>query len=102
MGESNAMETDEIERRVHAAVGRALGRFAMLQPDDRVAVGVSGGKDSLTLLGALVALRRHAPFPYDIVAVTIEQGKFKRSIDSLRGVIERLGVEWIIRPDHDT
>ena len=92
----------DVDKRVHAAVGRALGRFAMLRPGDRVAVGVSGGKDSLTLLGALVAHRRRAPFSYDVVAVTIEQGKFKRSVDALRGPIEALGVQWVLRPDRDT
>jgi len=99
---SNPMDTRDIERRVHAAVGRALGRFAMLRPGDRVAVGVSGGKDSLTLLSALAAHRRHAPFAYDIVAVTIEQGKFKQPIESLRGLEQRLGVEWVRREDRDT
>src|SRR5262250_2230956 len=87
----------DVQRRVHAAVGRALGRFAMLHPGDRVAVGVSGGKDSLTLLSALVAHRRRAPFAYDVVAVTIEQGKFTAAVESLRGVIASLGVEWILR-----
>jgi tRNA 2-thiocytidine biosynthesis protein TtcA len=96
------METNEIERRVHTAVGRALGRFAMLRPGDRVAVGVSGGKDSLTLLSALVAHRHHAPFAYDVIAVTIEQGKFKRSIESLRPIVKDLGVEWVLREDPRT
>lgn len=95
----NTMDMNEIERRVHTAVGRALGRFAMLRPGDRVAVGVSGGKDSLTLLRALVAHRRHAPFTYDVIAVTIEQGKFKQSIESLRAIIRDLGVEWVLRED---
>jgi len=97
-----AVDTHDVEKRVHAAVGRALGRFAMLRPGDRVAVGVSGGKDSLTLLSALVAHRRHAPFAYDVVAVTIEQGKFKRPIEPLRGLIEPLGVEWVRREDRTT
>jgi tRNA 2-thiocytidine biosynthesis protein TtcA len=96
------MDTEQIEKRVHAALGRALGRFAMLQPGDRVAVGVSGGKDSLTLLRALVAHRRHAPFTYDVIAVTIEQGKFKRSIDSLGAIIRDLGVPWVLRDDPRT
>ncbi len=74
----------------------------MLRPGDRVAVGVSGGKDSLTLLSALVAHRRHAPFAYDVVAVTIEQGKFKQAIEPLRGLIEPLGVEWVLREDRAT
>ncbi|HXJ81768.1 MAG TPA: ATP-binding protein [Candidatus Methylomirabilis sp.] len=96
------METNEIERRVHTALGRALGRFTMLRHRDRVAVGVSGGKDSLALLRALICHRRHAPFPYEVVAVTVEQGKFKRSIESLRAIIQGLGVEWVVREDLPT
>src|SRR5215831_15391981 len=99
---TDAMDTNDIERRVHLAVGRALGRFAMLRSGDRIAVGVSGGKDSLTLLSALVAHRRHAPFPFDVIAVTIEQGKFKRAIESLRPIIQDLGVEWVLRDDPRT
>jgi tRNA 2-thiocytidine biosynthesis protein TtcA len=59
----NAKDRVDVQRRVHAAVGKALGRFAMLRPDDRVAVGVSGGKDSLTLLSALVAIGVMPRFP---------------------------------------
>ncbi|PYO00186.1 MAG: PP-loop domain-containing protein, partial [Candidatus Rokuibacteriota bacterium] len=93
---------DDIERQMLDAVGQAMGRFAMLRPGDRIAVGVSGGKDSLCLLAALAHYRRRAPFPYDLLAVTIEQGKFKASIEGLRQPIERLGVPWMIADDSAT
>jgi tRNA 2-thiocytidine biosynthesis protein TtcA len=92
----------EVERRVLDGVSRAMGRFAMLRPGDRVAVAVSGGKDSLCLLHALVALRRHAPFPWDLVALTVEQGKFTTPIRALEREMARLGVEWIVREDATT
>ena len=55
----------------------------MLLPGDRVAVGVSGGKDSLCLVHAMAAYRKRAPFPFEIVAVTVEQAKFTRPIQEL-------------------
>jgi tRNA 2-thiocytidine biosynthesis protein TtcA len=92
----------DVERRVLDLVGRAMGRFQMLAPGDRVAVGLSGGKDSLCLLGALAAYRRRAPFSYDLVAVTIEQGKFKAPVRLLERRIEALGVPWVVREDRRT
>ena len=92
----------QVEARVLDLVGRAMGRFSMLRPDDRVAVGVSGGKDSLCLLAALVAYRARAPFAYDLVAVTVEQGKFTGAIGALESQIRRLGVEWVVREEPAT
>jgi tRNA 2-thiocytidine biosynthesis protein TtcA len=92
----------DVERAVLDLVGRAMGRFSMLEAGDRVAVGVSGGKDSLCLLHALVAYRRRAPFPFDVVAVTVEQGKFTTSIRRLEAQVRALGVPWEVRDEPAT
>ena len=91
-----------IESKILDALGRAMGRFAMLRPGDKIAVAVSGGKDSLSLLHALVDYRKRAPFPYGLVAVTLEQGKFKLPIRALEEKIRALGVDWILREDRAT
>ena len=92
----------DVQRTVLDLVGRAMGRFSMLRAGDRVAVGVSGGKDSLCLLHALAAHRERAPFSYDVIAVTVEQGKFKAPIRSLEPQILALGVPWEIRDEPAT
>src|SRR5438034_9483012 len=91
-----------VEQKLLDAMGRAMGRFTMLQPDDKIAVAVSGGKDSLSRLHALVDYRKRAPFPYGLVAVTLEQGKFKLPIRALEEKIRALGVDWILREDRAT
>src|SRR5262245_30635297 len=97
-----AMDGEAVIARVLDAVGRAMGRFSMLRPGDRVAVGVSRGKDRLCLLHALTRYRSRAPFPFELVAVTVEQGKFTAPVRGLQAQIERLGVPWILRDEPAT
>ena len=55
-------------------VRRCVEDYDMIQAGDRVAVGVSGGKDSLTLLAALAKLREFYPVPYMVEAYTLDMG----------------------------
>ena len=55
-------------------VRRCVEDYAMIQPGDRVAVGVSGGKDSLVLLAALARLRNFYPVPFTVEAFTLDMG----------------------------
>jgi len=60
--------------RVRRAAGKAIGDFNLISPGDRIAVGISGGKDSMALMLVLESLRRKAPIPYDLIGVTIDPG----------------------------
>ena len=61
-------------QRMMGLVRRCIEDYRMIEPGDRIAVGVSGGKDSLSLLYLLAALRRYYPVPYELQAVTIDMG----------------------------
>jgi tRNA 2-thiocytidine biosynthesis protein TtcA len=51
---------------------------------------------------ALAAYRGRAPFPYEIVAVTVEQGKFTGPVESIRRTLEFIGVPWVLRDEPRT
>ena len=84
----------EIEKTILRKVGEAIGRFRMIRDGDRVAVGVSGGKDSITLLEALLLLQKRAPINFSVCAFTIEQGKFLSPIQPMGVFLRERGVDW--------
>ena len=61
-------------RKLRHAVGRAVADHGLIEQGDRIAVAVSGGKDSYTLLLLLEDLRRRAPVHFELVAVNIDSG----------------------------
>ena len=61
-------------QRILSFVRRAVDDYRMIDDGDKIAVGISGGKDSLTLLAALAALRRFYPAHFDLVALTVDMG----------------------------
>ncbi len=66
----------------------------MIRDGDRVAVALSGGKDSLTMLEALVRLRNRAPIDFSVCAFTIEQGKFLQPIEPVGEYVKARGIDW--------
>ena len=79
-------------------VRRAVDHYHMIEENDRIAVGVSGGKDSLTLLVALAELRRFYPKKFEVVAITLEMGYEEMDFSAVAALCETLGVEYIRIP----
>lgn len=85
---------EQLDRALLRRVGEAIGKFKMIREGDRVAVAVSGGKDSLTLLDALLMLEKRSPVRFTVCAFTVEQGKFLRPIDPLREYMKAHDISW--------
>ncbi len=66
----------------------------MIRNGDRVAVALSGGKDSVTMLEALILLQKRAPIEFTVCAFTVEQGKFLRPIGPLGEYLKERGIDW--------
>jgi len=77
----------------------AMQKYNMLEDGDRVAVGVSGGKDSLSLLYALAEMRRYYPKKYEVVAISLDMrfGDKDTDYSEIEKLCEGLGVEYRIK-----
>ena len=68
----------------------------MIQENDRIAVGISGGKDSIALFCTLVALKRFYPVNFELVAVTIDMGFEAMDFSKVNELCEQVGVDYHI------
>jgi tRNA 2-thiocytidine biosynthesis protein TtcA len=84
----------DLQKTLLRKVGEAIHRFQMIREGDRVAVALSGGKDSLTLLEALRMLEKRSPVRFSVCAFTVEQGKFLRPIEPLGAWLKEHQVDW--------
>ena len=75
-------------------VRRCVEDYHMIDPGETVAVGVSGGKDSLLTLAALAQLRRFYPVPFNVHAITLETGTPGMSFDAVADLCRDLEVSY--------
>lgn len=75
-------------------VRRCVEDYHMIDPGETVAVGVSGGKDSLLTLAALAQLRRFYPVPFNVHAITLETGTPGMSFDAVADLCRDLKVPY--------
>jgi tRNA(Ile)-lysidine synthase TilS/MesJ len=75
---------------------KAIEDFDMIQNGDKIAVGLSGGKDSLTLLTALSLFRKFSPIKFNLIAITIDQTDGQTDLTPLINYCRDLNVEYDI------
>jgi tRNA 2-thiocytidine biosynthesis protein TtcA len=78
-------------------IRRCAEDYNMICAGDKIAVGVSGGKDSLSLLYLLAALRRYYPVPYELQAVTIDMGLPDMDFSPVAELCAKLDVPYQIK-----
>jgi len=87
-------------QRLMSYVRRALDDYHMIEDGDKIAVGISGGKDSLTLLHALKGLQRFYPKKFELCAITIDLGFQNQDLNKIIKMCEELDVEYeIVKTD---
>ena len=88
----------ENTKRILSYTRRAVDDYEMIREGDKVAVGVSAGKDSLALLCALADLRRFYPKKFELCAITVDMGFEGADFSAVRALCEELDVPYTVVP----
>lgn len=83
-------------QKILSTMRKAVEKYKLIQDGDKIAVGLSGGKDSLVLLKALKMFQRFNIYNYDIIAVTIDIYSGKEDYSHLKKFCDELGVEYVV------
>lgn len=86
-------------QQIMSQIRAAVDSYQLIQPGDRIAVGISGGKDSLVLLCALANMRKFLPMKYDLVAITVDPcfDNIQTDFRQVEELCRRLQVKYEIR-----
>lgn len=85
-----------VEKRLAQQMGRCIADFDLVEPEDRIMVAISGGKDSYTLLHLLERARKRAPIAFELIAVHLDQGQPGYDGSALEAWLRREGYEHLI------
>lgn len=83
-------------QRILSYMRRAVDDYGMIQDGEKIAVGVSGGKDSVTMLMALAALRRFYPNKFELEAITLDMGFDGADFSPIADLCKQLGVNYTL------
>ena len=83
-------------QKLYSYTRQAINDFNLIQDGDKIAIGVSGGKDSLTLLYALSGLQKFISEKIELVAITVDLGFGNFEIESVKELCNNLGIEYYV------
>ena len=81
-------------QRLYSYVRQAIDDYNMIDKGDKIAIGISGGKDSLSLLYALAGLCKFYPKEFSVVAITVDLGYDGFDTSDIARLCESLNVEY--------
>lgn len=85
-------------QRLLSCTRRAVDDYSMIEEGDHIAIGISGGKDSLTLLYALHGLKRFYPNHFDLTAITVDLGFPGFDLTPVKDLCASLDIPYIVVP----
>jgi len=91
---SRKKKKNKIPKKIMSEVGRAVMEWGMIKEGDHLLLGLSGGKDSLTLLHVLLALQKRAPINFKISAATVDPQSASFKPAPLKEYVKSLGVNY--------
>ena len=85
-------------QQLYSYTRRAIDTWQMIDEGDKIAIGVSGGKDSLTMLYALKGLQRFYPKHFELEAITVDLGLGNFNMDAVKSLCNELNIPYTIYP----
>lgn len=83
-------------QQLYSLTRKAIDDYQMIQDEDKIAIGISGGKDSLAMLYALSGLRRFYPAKFELYAVTVDLGFKNLDLSRIHVLCDELDVPYTI------
>lgn len=98
--ESDGGTDSEIKkmRKILSYTRRAVDEYNMIEDGDKIAVGVSGGKDSLALMLAMKSLQRFYPKKFDLTAITVSMGYESMDFSEIENLCRENNIEYVVEP----